>query len=273
MLRALRNNLPDRKPELWQNLPSALAKQLRLRIAPPSCEVTCSIIGGLRMQVDPRDPIGRAIYVYGCYDYPLTRLIRTLIMPGMIFFDVGANTGFVSLVAASGCEAVFAFEPLPSNLKRIRRNLEINHLQNVTVVDGAVGNREGTATLYIPESQNTGLASLNEMAGARTLKIPTITLDGFIRKQQLSRVDLIKIDIEGAEVMAFEGGRELMSRSDAPDVIFEAHPGSEAARWLASSGYTIYEFRLQREWEARNLFASKRALKPEASKQLISNRD
>ena len=268
MLRALHNNLPDRKPELWRSLPSALAKQLRLRIAPPAGEVRCSIFGGLRMQVDPRDPIGRAIYLYGCYDYPLTHLIQTLIKPGMVFFDVGANIGFVSLVAATKCERVFAFEPLPSNLKHVRRNLELNHLRNVTVVDRAVGNREGTATLYVPESQNTGLASLNEMAGTQTIEIPVITLDGFVRDRQLSRVDLIKIDIEGAEVMAFEGGRELLSRSDAPDVIFEAHPGSEAAKWLAASGYRIYEFRLQREWEARNLFATKRDLSGSVAKQM-----
>ena len=272
MLRVLRNNLPGRKPELWHSLPSALAKQLRLRIAPPAGEVTCSILGGLRMQVDPRDPIGRAIYLYGCYDYPLTRLIQTLINPGMVFFDVGANTGFVSLLAASKCEHVFAFEPLPSNLERIRRNLEINQLQSVTVVDRAVGDREGTATLYVPESQNTGLASLNQMAGARPIEVPVITLDGFMREQGMTRVDLIKIDIEGAEVMAFEGARELLSRPDAPDVIFEAHPGSEAAKRLESSGYAIYEFRLQREWEARNLFASKREIQARVAAHVKSRK-
>jgi len=268
VLRLLRNNLPDRKPELWQSLPLSLWKQLRLRIAPSAGEVTCSVAGGLRMQVDPLDPIGRAIYLYGCYDYPLTQLIRALIRPGMVFFDIGANTGFVSLVASTKCERVFAFEPLPSNLRRIRRNLEINKLQNVTVVDRAVGDREATATLYVPDSQNTGLASLKKMAGARSIEVPVVTLDGFAREQQGSRVDLIKIDIEGTEVMAFEGARELLSRPHAPEVIFEAHPGSEAAHWLEAVGYTIYEFKLQREWEARNLFASKQELTDRIAMQL-----
>ncbi len=220
------------------------------------------------MQVDSRDPMGQAIYLYGCYDYPVTKLIETLIGPGMVFFDIGANAGFFSLLAAKKCQHVYAFEPLPSNLQRMRRNLEINGLRNVSVVANAVGDREATATLYVPESSNSGLASLTPMAGAKSLEVPVITLDGFLRQHGIGRVDLIKMDIEGAEVMALEGGKELLSRPDAPDVIFEAHPGSEAAKWLADHGYTICEFKLKREWEARNLFASKRELKKFVGRQI-----
>ena len=243
-------------------------KQLRSRVSPIRGEVTCTIRGGLRMQVDPRDPIGQAVYLYGCYDYPITRLIETLIAPGMVFFDVGANAGFESLVASTKCAEVFAFEPLPSNLQRIRRNIEINGLKNVTVIEKAVGDREGSATLYVPESDNSGLASLNQMAGAKAIDVPVITLDRFVRELGLKRVDVMKIDIEGAEVMAFEGAKELLSAAKAPDVIFGAHPGSDAAKWLESAGYTIYEFVLQREWEARNLFASKRKVEGEVGRQV-----
>jgi FkbM family methyltransferase len=268
VLRALRNNFPDRKPELWRRLPSALWKQLRSRVAPLEGEVTCAIGGGLRMTVDPRDPMGRAIYLYGCYDYPVTRLIEAILEPGMIFFDVGANAGFFSLVANARCEQVYAFEPLPSNLRRMRRNIEINGLKNIAMIEKAVGEREGSATLYVPEGANSGLASLNHLAGARNIKVPVVTLDGFVRNRKVERVDVMKIDIEGAEVRAFEGASELLSRTDAPDVIFEAHPGSNAANWLMAHGYTIYEFSLQREWEARNLFASKKKLKHDIARQV-----
>src|SRR5579884_3553244 len=108
VLRAIRDNLPGRKPELWQRLPSALWKQLRARVAPAQGEVRCTIRGGLRMQVNPRDPIGKALYLYGCYDYPVTRLVETLAAPGIVFFDVGANVGFVSLLASIKGERVYA---------------------------------------------------------------------------------------------------------------------------------------------------------------------
>jgi len=270
MLRALRNNLPDRKPELWRRLPSAAWKHLRARIAPPAGEVTCTITNGLKMQVDPRDPMGQAIYLYGCYDYPVTRLVEALVRPEMVVFDIGANLGFFSLLASTRCDKVFAFEPLPVNLQRIHRNIQINALRNVTVVEKAVGDREGMATLYVPEGDSSGLASLDQSVGGKPIEVPMVTLDGFVRSQTLTRVDLIKIDIEGAEVLAFEGARELLSGADAPDIIFEAHPGSEAAQWLQARGYAIYEFRLRREWEARNLFASKRGLADRVSRHVRS---
>lgn len=220
------------------------------------------------MTVDPDDPIGRAIYLYGCYDYPVTRLIESLVAPGMVFFDVGANAGFFSLLASTKCEQVYAFEPLPSNLRRLGRNLESNGLKNVEVVEKAVGGRDGSATLYVPESDNSGLASLDASVGGKSIEVPVITLDDFVRERELKRVDVMKIDIEGAEAMAFEGATKLLSAADAPDVIFEAHPGSDAANWLAAHGYTIYEFSLQREWEARNFFASKRELNKNVKRQL-----
>lgn len=210
------------------------------------------------MRLDLRDPVAKSIYLYGCYEYPVTRLISAILRPGMVFFDIGANAGFFSLLASTKCKAVYAFEPLPSNLHRLSINLELNATQNVTVVQSAVTDRSGTGTLYVPEDENTGLASLIEETGGHSIAVPTITLDEFVRKQGIGRVDLIKIDIEGAEALAFEGAQELLSRVDAPDVIFEAKPGSEAANRLQSCGYTIYEFKLQREWEAPNLFASKK---------------
>jgi hypothetical protein len=60
----------------------------------------------------------------------------------------------------------------------------------------------------------------------------------------------------------------LLTPPEAPDVIFEAHPESEAAEWLRTRGYAIYEFALQREWEARNLFASKRPLAAQVLRQV-----
>jgi len=220
------------------------------------------------MQIDPQDPMGQAIYLYGCYDYPITRLLETIITTSTVFFDVGANVGFFSLLASTKCDHVYAFEPLPSNLKRLARNMEINGLQNVTVIERAVGDHAGRATLYVPESDNSGLASLNASVGGKALEVPLITLDGFVRERELKQIDVMKIDIEGAEVLAFEGARELLTRNDAPDVIFEAHPGSEAAQWLKSRGYAIYEFRLHREWEARNLLASRRKLAANVRKQV-----
>lgn len=268
MLRSLAHNLPHRKPELWRALPAALYRQARLRSGSLPASVITRLPGDTQIEVDSRDPMGKAIYLYGCYEYEVTQLVRDLITPQTVFFDVGANIGYYSLLAASRAKLVFAFEPMKAIFDRLAKNVKRNGLSNVTMVNAAVSDRDGDDTIFTqPSSNNTGLASLQASEGAVPESVPAVTLDTLIREHRLARVDLMKVDIEGAEVRAFEGGRELLSPSDAPDVIFEAHAGSGAADWLSQHGYVIYQFKRQREYEAPNLFASKRKLPTKISRR------
>jgi FkbM family methyltransferase len=269
VLRSLSNNLPHRKPELWRALPGALYRQLRLRSGTLPRFVTTRLPGDTEIEVDARDPMGQAIYLYGSYEYEVTQLVLDLITPRTVFFDVGANIGYYSLLAASRAKLVFAFEPMKPIFDRLAKNVKHNGLANVTILNAAVAERDGGVTIFVqPSSENTGLASLQASAGASAEQVPAVTLDTVVRDQRLAQLDLMKIDIEGAEIRAFEGGRELLSRTDAPDVIFESHPGSTAADWLRQRGYEIFGFKRHREYEAPNLFASKRELPAKISKRL-----
>lgn len=217
--------------------------------------------GGVEIEVDARDAMGKAIYLYGCYEYAVTELIQTLVGPDTVFFDVGANIGYYTLLAAPISKRVFAFEPVGKIYEQVNRNILRNRLANVKTFNCAVGDHDGEAALFLPQSsENIGLASLEAMDNAERVIVPLVTLDRVVRDHAINRVDLIKIDVERAEVQAFEGGRELLSRSDAPDVIFESHQGSGAAEWLRQHGFQNYSFRHQREYEAPNLFATKRPL-------------
>jgi FkbM family methyltransferase len=269
VLRALTHNLPHRKPELWRALPGSLYRQLRLRSGSVPRFVRARLPGDVDIEVDTRDPMGKAIYLYGCYEYEVTQLVLELVKPDSVFFDVGANIGYYSLIAASRAKLVFAFEPMKVIFDRLTTNVRRNGLANVSFVNAAVAERDGVITIYAQaSSENTGLASLDASEGATSEQVPAVTLDTIVREQRLERVNLMKVDIEGAEIRAFEGGRELLSRSDAPDVIFEAHTGSEAADWLRARGYAIYEFQRRREYEAPNLFASKRQLPAKVVRRL-----
>jgi len=267
--RPLVHNLPHRKPELWRALPGALYRQLRLRSGIMPRFVTARLPGDVEIEVDSRDPMGKAIYLYGSYEYEVTQLFQELMKPHSVFFDVGANVGYYSLLAASRAKLVFAFEPMKEIFDRLAKNVKRNGLSNITMMNAAVAERDGDVTIFAQaSSENTGLASLHSSAGASPEQVPAVTLDTLMRDHRLERVDLIKVDIEGAEVRAFEGGAELLSRTDAPDVIFESHPGSKAAEWLKEHGYKIYGFKRQREYEAPNLFASKKVLPAKISKRL-----
>lgn len=265
----LGQNLPSQKPELWRNVPASLLRRIRLECSELPRAVNRKLPNGLRIQVDPNDAIGRSIYLYGCYEYAVTRLVEDALDERSTFFDVGANVGYYTLLAASRCKKVVAFEPVPEICEALTANVRRNNLPNVTVLRHAVAEREGVLKLFIPSDRsNAGLASLQECNSASALEIAAVTLDDVVQRHCIAHIDLIKIDIEGAEVRAFEGGQKLLSSDSAPHVIFEAHPESSAAVWLRDRGYSIHRFKRERSYEAPNLFATKQELPAKLRKHL-----
>jgi hypothetical protein len=125
-----------------------------------------------------------------------------------------------------------------------------------------------TTFFVVDDPTNQGLSSLNESQKAVAITIQAQTLDDFVREQKLQSVDLMKVVVEGAEEQVFQGGTDILGSDAAPDIIFECHPGATSDEMLRVLGYRIYEFRGQRDYEARNLFASKRELPPHVSSLL-----
>jgi FkbM family methyltransferase len=151
--------------------------------------------------------------------------------------DVRANVGLFTLGAAhrvGSTGRVHAFEPTPKLARNIRSNLELNCLENVAVNPTDVSDTSGHATLHLVEPDNPGVNSIvNPSPGARTLEVPTVTLDGYIVAHDVGRVDVIKIDIEGAEMPALRGGRDLFAGDESPVLVLEFHPST-----LAYSGHS-----------------------------------
>ncbi len=145
----------------------------------------------------------------GMFEPETVRAFAALLAPGMTVLDVGANVGLFTLVAAHGSgppAGSHAFEPTPELAAHILRNLELNGLENVTVNEIAVSDVAGRATLHLVEPDDPGENSIvNPVPGCRTLEVPTVTLDGYIAEHAVGRVDVIKIDIEGAEMPALRG--------------------------------------------------------------------
>jgi len=144
---------------------------------------------------------------------------------GEILFDIGSCVGLFAIHAgALGCE-VIAFEPDPGYLKRLRRNIRINRLnRKIKVVEWAVSDKKGFATLYSDgvEGNSPSLSLVGER-GSTTVE--TNAIDNAIRDGKLPKPTLIKMDIEGAEVLALQGMKELLSSQNSPRLIFiEIHP-------------------------------------------------
>lgn len=203
---------------------------------------------GLRLSLDLADWIQQHIYFLGSYEERGLRFLESYLRPGDVFLDVGANIGLYSLVAAQRVGPlgrVCAFEPVPATAARLRQQLALNDLANITVEELAVGNAPGPVALYLPPAGNSGMASLyaytNELRPP--ISVAATTLDAYTSGWPAVR--LIKMDIEGAEWLALQGMTHLLA-TQRPALLLELEPtilagtGQSAAaigQWLATFGY------------------------------------
>jgi FkbM family methyltransferase len=170
-------------------------------------------------------------------------LVRHL-PPGGVMYDIGANLGFFSLVGARlvGPEGrVYAFEPAPENAEAIRRNAEMNLLENIVVIPRAVSSRRGSARLQIVDDQSwSRLEEFGEHPDTeRLLEVETVTLDELVGAAELPPPALVKIDVEGAELAVLEGMRATI-KEHRPAIVCELHEtGQGFADAMAEHSYRL----------------------------------
>jgi FkbM family methyltransferase len=188
-------------------------------------------------------------YWLGTYEPGLQAALRKLIPPGAVIYDVGANIGYVSLLLAKAAGEqgrVYAFEALPANLERLRRNLALNRMEaRVQVVPGAVTRSAGPVTFLVHTSGGMGKAEGSAGRQDETyqseITIPGLSLDEFVYLNKNPLPQVVKMDIEGGEVMALPGMSRLLAEAK-PLMLMELHgPKSARVAWetLTSAGYRL----------------------------------
>jgi FkbM family methyltransferase len=211
-LRPFRRLLPDR---LLYRIP--LVGELPIAI-PGSPKFRLSIRGF--------DLVAMPLYWRGArgYEEAAVRTYLELLGACGAVFDVGAYVGLYAILAGlhDRGRRVFAFEPMPDIADVLLENLRLNRLSNVEVVRSAVAGRDGAADLYIPYAGLPASSSLRRgfRDARRTISVPTVSLDSFVRSRGIERVDLIKIDTETTEPEVLGGASWVVSR-DAPLIICE----------------------------------------------------
>jgi FkbM family methyltransferase len=177
----------------------------------------------------PRSGIAR-IWL-GFYEPETSDLLRTLVFPGATVYDIGANVGVHTLLAArlaGEAGRVIAFEPLPRNLAYLREHTRLNRLANVEVVAAAVTDDVGKQSF-----DEGGSPSMGRL-GSGALTVDVVSLDSFGGDP-----DVIKIDVEGAEVEVLRGAQDLLRRA-TPSVILALHDdnGPACLSLLTEAGYS-----------------------------------
>lgn len=208
-------------PQLWGYV--VRVRKHYARSSPP-LEIDTTIEGDIKIRTSLSDHIEAQLYWQGFQeaDEGVLRLIKRYLPPDGIFIDIGANIGSFTLVAARIATRgeVHAFEPSDHHFSRLSRNVALNHFENVALNKKGLDDKTGYATLFLPklngEMNNSGAASLYTSADASstqvTEEVELILLDDYVRTNGIDRIDLIKIDIEGAEFNALKGSIETLQR-------------------------------------------------------------
>ena len=155
------------------------------------------------------------------------RHLLSLIRSGDCVIDGGGYVGTVALPLAARVGStgqIHCFEPDPLNFSRLEQHVRLNSLQNVHCLPLALAERSGHLELVRPWPENGGgnLVDNGTWGSCSRVRVPSLSLDDWSRREAVQRVDLLKLDLEGYEVRALRGARQLLRRF-RPLLFLEAH--------------------------------------------------
>jgi FkbM family methyltransferase len=213
---------------------------------------------GLRLNLHLGNDLSRQLFVAGCSEPNQFAVLDRILAPGMVFIDAGANDGLYTVFASKRVGTagrVLAFEPSAREFDRLEKNVQLNSLSNTRLFRAALAEQDGAAELavadYGHEGQNTLGGFIYEgvtLLGVEQVKLRR--LDNVIQEEGLDRVDVIKLDVEGAEYKVLQGAAQVL-KDFRPLIFFETSDvalakqqssAKQLCQWLTSSGYRLFLF-------------------------------
>jgi FkbM family methyltransferase len=199
---------------------------------------------------------GNHSYWLGSYEIRKRQVFEREIKPGMVVFDIGANVGFYSLLAAQltgKAGKVYAFEPLPRNAEYIHKHVALNKITTIAVFEVAVGDKNGEAWFEPGVSIATG-----HLSETGTIRVRQVSLDTLMAEGLLTRPDVMKIDVEGAEYDVVRGAQEII-QAYRPLIFLDTHDRTahtDTIGFLAEMGYQFEQIDNLPLAESKELLAS-----------------
>ena len=201
---------------------------------------------GLRWRLNTECAVQRRLYYHGGFDVHDVRELMARVPQGGVFFDIGSYFGYYSLLAARRGASVFAFEPAPANFSLLQGNIALNSADQIRAFPLALSDTVGHARFAFASAENRGTGHLAS-AGEAGDEVALTTLDAFVDEHGVTRLDALKLDVEGAECRVLSGARETLRRF-RPAMLVELNPpcleragSSEAALLgaLSDLGYQL----------------------------------
>ena len=207
-------------------------------------------LGGHLFRCNLRDSISREVCFTGHYEPQETALVRSILRPGMNFVDVGANWGYFTLLAASlvGEKGrILSLEPDPRLFPILDENVTRSGLDQVTALQIAAGSEGGFLSLsgYDDKGDNFGVSRVvsNPNDHEHIYQVNSDSLDNLLTRRRLDSVDLMKMDVEGAEFFAITGLERSLAAGRIKRLLLELHPAQLAEHGIAAIAL------MQRLWQ------------------------
>ncbi len=195
-------------------------------------------VNGNKIFIDKDDRvISLELLLSGKWEEFEASLFEKNIHLGDTVIDIGAHIGYYTLIAAKKVGPtgkVYAFEPLLKNFKLLKKNVQVNGYINVIAVNKAVSNRNGTSKLFLSREDNFGDQRIYDPEGNRSsITIGTVRLDSYFKNKD-QKINMIKMDIQGAEVKALTGAQAILRKNNHLKLFTEFWP--KGLRQCGSSG-------------------------------------
>ncbi len=193
----------------------------------PSKELEVSIPLNSKILVSSKDSgLGLMLRSSGKFEPLQSKRFINSVKQGDVVLDIGANIGYYSILASKlvGKKGkVYAFEPDPQNIKLLYKNIKLNNCRNITVIEAALGSKKGKLDL-IQDLSNPGESKLSKKNIANSVKVKVLTLDQFVKTEKIKKIDLIKIDVEGAEPDVLKGSIKTLRLNKSLKLFIECNP-------------------------------------------------
>jgi FkbM family methyltransferase len=212
---------------------------------------------------------GPAGFSLGTWEPEVQETLAAILEAGSTVYDIGAAAGFYTLMAARRVGAngrVIAFEPFPENVRLTRRNLNLNGVDNVDLLETAVGAAVGTS-MMVDEADAAVSVHLTVAADEGGIEVDVTTIDHLVAQGRIPPPDLIKMDVEGAEIEVIQGATDTIA-THGPTLLVEVHGNwDEFDRAIEKLGYRyegIEEHDPRSAGRATHVLASRAALDADA---------
>ena len=197
----------------------------------PPTQIAAQVRDGRRFSLNLTEGMHESVFFLGEYERAVTDVISSVVLKGDVCLDIGANFGWYSTLLSRLCSdgEIHAFEPMPDIFSELEQNLKlIGEPKNTYLNNLALGNENRLIDLHRFAGLSSGFSSFSAEGkdNFQTFSVPMITLDSYLTDRQLTDVNFIKLDIEGAELMFLRGATKLFEQAVPPVFMAEMALGT-----------------------------------------------